>query len=47
MGFGVGFDNLWFPFLLVAHLFWAVCLPELWSLPLVSFSLPFLGAVFL
>jgi hypothetical protein len=26
--------------------FWAVCLPELWSLPLVSFSRPFLGAFF-
>jgi hypothetical protein len=26
---------------------WIVCLPRLWFLPLVSFSLPFLGAFFL
>ncbi len=32
-------------FLLVPH--WAVYLPGLWSLPLVSFSLPFVGAFFL
>jgi hypothetical protein len=31
----------------VAHLFWAVCLPRLWSFPFVSFPLPFLGAFFL
>ncbi len=42
-----GFGSQWSPFLLVAHLCWAVCLPGLWSLPLVSFSLPLLGAFFL
>ncbi len=35
------------PYLLVAHLYWAVCLPGLWSLPLFFFSLPFLCAFFL
>ncbi len=30
----------------MARLFWAVCLPGLWSLPVVSFSLPCLGAFF-
>ncbi len=28
---------------LVARIFWPVCLPGLWSLPLVSFSSPCLG----
>ncbi len=36
-GFGGGFNTQWFPCLLVAHLFWAVCLPGLWSRPLVLF----------
>ncbi len=38
---------LMFPCLLVGCLFWALCLPRLWSLPLVPFSLPFLDAFFL
>jgi hypothetical protein len=29
------------------YAFWAVCLNGIWSLPLVSFPLPFLGAFFL
>ncbi len=37
---GGGFSSQQFPFLLVAHLCWAVCLLGHWSLPLVSFSLP-------
>ncbi len=44
---GGDFHTWWFPYLPVASMVWAVCLPELWSLPLVSFSLPFLGAFFL
>jgi hypothetical protein len=40
---GGGFST----YLHVACLFWAVCLPGLWSLLFVSFSLPFLGAFFL
>ncbi len=43
----LGYDSQWSPFLLVAHVFWPVCLPGLWSLPLVAFPLPFLGAFFL
>jgi hypothetical protein len=36
-GGGGGFGTQWFHFLIVARLFGAVCLPELWSLPLVFF----------
>ncbi len=43
---GGGFNSSWFPFLLVGCLFWAVCLPRLWYKPLMSFSLPFLGAFY-
>ncbi len=41
-GIGGRYDSQWCP-VLVACLFWAVCLPGLWSLSLVSFSLPFIG----
>ncbi len=41
------FQYLVVPYLLVARLFWAVCLPGLWPLSQVSFSLPCLGAFFL
>jgi hypothetical protein len=30
----------------MARLIWAACLPKNWSLPLVSFSLPFFGCFF-
>jgi hypothetical protein len=42
-----GFSTKWFPYLLVPRLFWAESLPGVWSLSLVSFSLPCLGAFFL
>jgi hypothetical protein len=46
--YGGGFGSPCFPYLpVVACLFWAVCLPPLCSLSLVSFSLPCLGAFFL
>ncbi len=41
---GGGFSSQWFPFLLVACLIWATCLPRLGSLPLVSFSLHFFSS---
>ncbi len=44
---GGGFSSQWFPFLLVACLCWAVCLPGLCSRSLVSFSLPFSFFLFL
>ncbi len=44
---GGGFSIYCFLFLHVAHLFWVVCLPELWSFPFVFFYIPFLGAFFL
>jgi len=42
-----GFGTQWFPFLSLPRLFGVFCLPGLWSLHFVSFSLPFLGAFFL
>jgi hypothetical protein len=44
---GGGFSTYLFPYLRVACLFSAVCLPRLCSLSLVSFSLPCLDAFFL
>jgi len=45
---GGGFGSQCFPFLCMARLFWAVCLPGLLVFaPLFLFSLPFLGAFFL
>jgi len=40
---GGGFGTSWFPYLLLACLFWAVCLPGLGPCPFVCFSLPFFG----